>query len=43
MRRAVIARRSDGEPAPEADAGVMEVLAKAPVLLRADARAAGGT
>ena len=43
MRRAVIARRSDGEPAPEADAGVMEVLAKAPVLLRADARAAGGS
>jgi hypothetical protein len=40
LRREVIARRSDAEPpADEGLAGVIEVLAKAPVLLRADARA----
>ena len=40
LRREVIARRSDAEPpADEGLEGVIEVLAKAPVLLRADARA----
>jgi hypothetical protein len=46
LSREVIARRSDAEPKPpprdgESDLGfpVIEVLAKAPVLFRADARA----
>ena len=40
LRREVIARRSEADPPAEEElAGVMEVLAKAPVLLRADASA----